>query len=377
MIIFLPPRQKIILMMIACTTHEPRLRYQPRRRMAQPYLCDQPSLIPVDPIRAHYALESPFAIPKLPLATVPRQLVAGEVIFGARVAAAQLPIISGWRGSCASLGTALLIVVPLLKLRYIAVGFHALLAPAATIPALCLGLVDEAAVVLAALVTSVVGAFATIITGAPILDAGPRLVVSVSRSLRSSQQARLIFGAFLAFVWRPVKEEVIFRAGVQRQLALLFQSKAASATAEASGDDAAAESAVSTGEVEQGGVAVGHQRARLITSILFAVAHLPTSSRVIPLVIALPVAVASGLSSYYCFGVLYERRGLPSCIGAHAAHNLFVTTLHSLQGRTTGLLYASGLGFVAPIVPAAIYANYFYRLQMRRTVRATQQPEDD
>ena len=107
------------------------------------------------------------------------------------------------------------------------------------------------------------------------------------------------------------------------------------------------------------------QRARLVTSVAFGLAHLSVSLSIGKLVVGLPRALSAALSSYYCLGLLYERRGLPSAVGAHAAHNMIVSALHALQGHG-GYLMRHGLGWATPLVPAAIYANALVREGSRR-----------
>ena len=368
---------------------------------AQPFLCERKSNefpLPsscdaVDPIKLMTTLDGPFGVPEFPLAARAIGLPA-EMAFGARATLAQLPITSGWMGSCVSLGTAFLLVIPLLYLRMGGL-IQLLLTPVVRVLSFGLVLVDDIALMLLTALISIgatIGAALMGIggggSGAALLEVGPRLVASISYGLRARPGLRMLVGAFLALCWSPLKEELIFRNGLQRGFALLFQSRAdslAPAEAPAEEPDGAiadgAATATASADAAAGAdwrsrtSASAKRRARLVSSILFALAHLPSSSdprRAAALTVALPRAVAAGFSSYLCLGLLYERRGLPAAIGAHASHNLIVSSLHRMQGAG-GWLSRTGLGFAAPLVPAGIYANAFVRQRKRSQNRATDQ----
>ena len=103
-----------------------------------------------------------------------------------------------------------------------------------------------------------------------------------------------VFGSGLlaACLWAPFIEEILFRAGVQRLLRLLLASPRA---------------------------------ARLLASLAFGLAHLPAEAAMWPA--ALPGAIAAAAASHFCFGLCFERRGLPSAVGAHSAHNIAINVL--------------------------------------------------
>ena len=103
-----------------------------------------------------------------------------------------------------------------------------------------------------------------------------------------------VFGSGLlaACLWAPFIEEILFRAGVQRLLRLLLASP---------------------------------RLARLLASLAFGLAHLPAEAAMWPA--ALPGAIAAATASHFCFGLCFERRGLPSAVGAHSAHNVAINVL--------------------------------------------------
>ena len=296
------------------------------------------------------------------------------------MAAAQVPYISGWMGSGASLATALLVVVPMIQWRQLAAIFQVLLAPGIRLLSFGLGLVDEITIFLVAAATSILATILAVFTGlasagsgVPVLDAGPRLIASVLHTLRLRPGLRLVMALLNSFIWSPVKEEFVFRAGLQRSLAIACERDqqaarhAAPAASEAASKDGASPA---SGEWRTETSAAAKQQARLATSICFALVHLPVPTprpeAALMFAVALPRAVAAGLSSYFLFGPLYEKRGLPAALGAHGAHNLMASTLHALQGQQRGWLHRAGVGALAPVVPAAIYANAVVRARRRQ-----------
>ena len=72
----------------------------------------------------------------------------------------------------------------------------------------------------------------------------------------------------------------------------------------------------------------------------------------------LPKAVAACLSSHLCFGLLFERRGLPAAIGAHAGHNLAVVAVQAAPIVLQGSSYSR---WYAPLTWGTIYAVYIWR----------------
>jgi membrane protease YdiL (CAAX protease family) len=319
------------------------------------------------------SLTGPFGVPSLPGAASSFGLFS-EMAFGAKTAAAQLPLISGWIGSAASMGTAVVVVVPLLKFTPIAAALHAVLTPIARFSGLALGLVDEVGVILVALLTSVGATLAAPLlkvatmlggsgggTAGPLLAAGPRYLAAFSRELRQNPPLRRGLGAVYTVCWIPLKEEFLFRHLLQKKLTLAFDAwrRGSDGAKEATATDAAKDWRLKAD-------AASRQRGRLIASILFGLAHLPASRAVAPMVVSLPRAVAAALSAHLCLGLVYERRGLPAALGAHAAHNAMVSSLHAMQGRHSGWLHGAGLGFIAPWVAPAIYANAIARARRRR-----------
>ena len=89
------------------------------------------------------AIDSPFSVAVLPGAARAFGW-ASECAYGARLSVAQLGLLSGWPGSAACLGTALLLVLPLLQLRSLAFVLHAIIGPPATACRFACVLADEA-----------------------------------------------------------------------------------------------------------------------------------------------------------------------------------------------------------------------------------------
>ena len=172
--------------------------------------------------------------------------------------------------------------------------------------------------------------------------------------------------------WAPLKEELLYRALLQAKLARFFQrlvdgrpilpeinmSRGSSARSSPppptplapSSEDSVRSTAVRL-------VGEPKRAARLVSSVAFGLAHLPSTPQPQAWVVELPTAVAAGLSSFFCFGRLFDARGLPAAVGAHAAHNAFVAVLLLLrisEGRqVAGAFFVPRLGL---LVPTAIYA---------------------
>lgn len=357
----------------------------------------------VDPIKATRTLDGPFVSPAFPQAAreaLGFKIVPAEMAFGTRMAAAQLPLVSGWLGSAASLSTALLVVIPLLKLRPLAVLLQAGLSPCTWLLTLLLSLIDEAVILLVAAIGSIIATAGSALIGlsqpvdiASAFEVGPRLIAGFMAALRSSRGLQISLAAFNSFLWSPIKvssrraalplqphnphalqsqEEVVFRLGLQRGLALAIEQRKGSSDAASDSTRASAIPSDWRLRVSE----LSRRRARLAAAVIFGLSHLPAPgppATAYLLAIALPRAVSAGLSAYFCLGYLYERRGLPASVGAHIGHNLMVSCLHMMQGRQSGLLHRAGLGVVAPAVPAVIYANTFIRRQ-NRLRQANQQP---
>ena len=291
-----------------------------------------------------------------------------EALLGMRCQFAQLALLSGWKGSASSLVGAVALAVPLIVARPLGNILHALLTPLLSPIVLCLTLLDEAAVLLSAAMLSalstVVGAIVGGGAGAQAaMEVGPRAIVAFSALMRRERAVRLAFTALYSILWTPLKEEALFRGAVQRALCGRRL------------------------EADEEQWRRRQRRARWVSSLAFGLGHLPAQEAAGPLLFALPLALSATLSSFFCFGMLYERRGLAAAVGAHAAHNLAVSTLHALP-RTMGRLLANTQTAVAvatagdltwvrvirtlallaaAAVPVAIYANAWERFRHHRT----------
>lgn len=326
-------------------------------------------------------IDGPFEVAALPGA-VRAFGWRGEGAYGARLAAAQVTLCSGWVGSVATLGTALLVVIPLLKLPRLAAFFRALLVPLALLPRGACSLVDELMLFAVAVAVSGLALVQSVLTGsiaagpAAFLSAGPKLLLRISAICNADKLLALCVGALATCVWAPLKEELLFRAGLQRWLERALRplpppllSRLAlgrggatpppEKVASSSGSDAAAAEA----RAEQD----ARRAARAVSSFAFALAHVGADSNPLRWATCLPTAVAAGASSYFCFGLLFEARGLPAAIGAHVAHNTIVSSLLVLRildgQRLTSALVMPRLG---PLVPAALYATAIVRRRRRR-----------
>ena len=129
---------------------------------------------------------------------------------------------------------------------------------------------------------------------APLALPRTRLLAPLASCCNSLGSVGGVFGSGLlaACLWAPLIEEILFRAGVQRLLRLLLASP---------------------------------RLARLLASLAFGLAHLPAEAAMWPA--ALPGAIAAAAASHFCFGLCFERRGLPSAVGAHSAHNVAINVL--------------------------------------------------
>ncbi|KAL1526891.1 hypothetical protein AB1Y20_015582 [Prymnesium parvum] len=108
---------------------------------------------------------------------------------------------------------------------------------------------------------------------------------------------------------------------------------------------------------------------RAASSAAFALAHLPSDAAA-EWARALPPAAAAGACSYFCFGRLFEERGLAAAVGAHAAHNALVYAL-MLVRMCEGRRLAGGLVLptLGPMLPAAVYLLSLYRWARGRARR--------
>lgn len=322
----------------------------------------------------YQTISAPFSIVEFPGASAAFG-ARSEAVHGARVMAAQLPFVSGWVGSAASLAVVLVLVFPLAQFKPLAYVVYRALTPLALLLRLVTSFVDDVALLACAALGSVGSAVLAPLLGLPggggsVFDAGPRLIALVRSAMRVDLRLRALVFALLSFVWTPIKEELLYRHGVQRGVALAAaaakgrrsRSRAAAAAPSAAAPSTAPSSWRDATDTSD------RRLARLVASVAFGLAHLPVSRSVSPLIFALPTAACAGLSSYLCMGALYERRGLPAAVGAHAAHNAGVWALHRLQGRG-GWLRAHGASWVAPLIPAAVYANAVVRAGRRRRRR--------
>ena len=296
---------------------------------------------------------------------------SSEAVLGAQIAAGQLPLIGGWPNSVVSLATYLLLVLPLLKCRWPARLVWSLLLPLVRLVGLASHVADEAAIVVLAALGSLGAALGATLSGifggggggggggvAEALGTGPKLLLFGARELSSSTRLQYGYAALYSLLWSPLKEEVLFRHGLQRALSIGTRRRdeapatdAAAAVAEGSEAGAAGWRAHASPQ--------SRLRARRVASLAFGLAHLPASASPAPLVLRLPLAVSSALSAYFCFGVLYERRGLSAAVGAHAAHNLLTKLLQALQPNgVLGGALDGPLRALPALIPAAIYAAY-------------------
>ena len=151
-------------------------------------------------------------------------------------------------------------------------------------------------------------------------------------------------------VLAPLKEELLYRALLQKQLPRLVQKlRSYMPDAPKPGQRAAAD---------------GPRRfARLVASIAFGLAHLPATRKPQAWVVELPTAVAAGLSSFFCFGRLYDTRGLPAAVGAHAMHNAIVGAFLLLRiADARGVLPIPRMGL---LVTVAVYTVTIIRGRQR------------
>ena len=127
-----------------------------------------------------------------------------EFLLGARVAMAQLPLVSGWKGSAACAAAAMLVVLPLVSVSALGRPAHWCLLPFARLFARIFALVDAAVLSLSAAVVSAFalclscfGLFDTVAGGADgvayAASCGPRLIQSAARTISTKPQVGLLF----------------------------------------------------------------------------------------------------------------------------------------------------------------------------------------
>eukprot|EP00966_Prymnesium_polylepis_P024286 559307-Prymnesium_polylepis.1 len=151
-----------------------------------------------------------------------------EAWFGGRVAASQLALLSGWPGSAASLGTAVLLVVPLLVMRPVATIVHALASPPAAACRSLSSLADRAVLVLSALATSGAILLQSIAMGAPLSPAaaaagGSQLMLAFGAQLKRRPVLGILYAVWANCGWAPLKEELLFRGLLQARLRALLE----------------------------------------------------------------------------------------------------------------------------------------------------------
>ena len=302
-------------------------------------------------------ISNPFDITTLPSAALLHGWPA-ETRYGARLALAQLPVISGWLWCIASLAAFVMLTWPLLRMPIpLAAALHTALAPACAFLQALSMLADEVAVALAVLLVDAMALLQCVALGGAMPAGGlPTLLAVGPKALAAAEDARDHIGALrLAYtaVWSPLKEELIFRCGLQRALVRMRLPR----RADTNGWRVAAPPGA-------------RRAARLAAGAAFGLAHLPPLSAVgapAPALFAhaLPGGVAAYLCSTRCFGLLYERRGLPAALGAHAAHNLLMSTMAAADERLVARVAAPAL-LRGSLIPIAVYGVFGWRWWVRR-----------
>ena len=133
-------------------------------------------------------IKGPFEIAELPGAARAFGW-ASEALYGGRLAASQVALLSGWAGSAAALGTALLIVIPLLTVSPVASVAHVLTGPLTAACGALSYFADQAVLVLSALALSLAALVQSIASGAPMglasaLNRGPQLMFMFINQLK-------------------------------------------------------------------------------------------------------------------------------------------------------------------------------------------------
>ena len=80
--------------------------------------------------------------------------------------------------------------------------------------------------------------------------------------------------------------------------------------------------------------------------------------------------VAAFFASFFCFGLLYERRGFPAAVGAHVAVNVVGQIINEVERRTP-------LRIDAWLVAVPIYLVFARRWWRRSKVRSEVIPSTD
>ena len=339
--------------LFACEFSRPApMRSLPTGRTAAPPLL----AITSDP----HHIAGPFVVTTLPEAALLHGWPA-ETRYGARLALAQLPVVSGWLWCIASLATLVLLTWPLLYLpTALAAALHAALAPICTVFRALSMLADEVVVAVAVLLIDAVAVLQCVVLGGAMPEGGlPALLAVGPKALAAAEDARDRSAALrLAYTaaWSPLKEELIFRCGLQRALARVRLPRRAGSN-----------------EWRIAASPGARRASRLAAGAAFGLAHLPPLSAVgapAPTLFAhaLPGGVAAYLCATRCFGLLYERRGLPAALGAHAGHNLLMSTMAALDERLVARV-AAPAWLRGALIPAAVYGVLGLRWWVRRRSR--------